>query len=673
MKKFLHELVLYFWIPIVVALVSYIFFVLNDATLGLSVLVASTVVYAMARLYYMYKKWWLWLIVALVVLGSLGIYFLRAPATTLTINNMEIAGTSMTLSEGTITINPAPQGNGQYMKNTVVTLTTEPAPGYDWIGWNGTDNDNANPTTVTMSDDKAVKVNFEVRYSLIINNQQVIGSVVSFDEGTVTVNPPPSNVDGKYSRNTTVTLTIHPNADYDWVSWIGTEDDSSNPTTITMNTGKQIMVTFSGRFELTINSQSVTNNILLLPEGSISINPPPGNDDKYANGTVVTLQANPYPGYGFDSWSGTDDYGSNPTTVTINDDKHVSVNWEQRYSVIINSQPLTSSMLKLTGGTITVNPAPDTGGTFDKNTKVTFTATPAAGYRFGWWGGEISGTTNTITVTVNTDKNISVVFIKTYNLTAVANPVPGGVITPASGTYDEGTSVTITAAASPGYRFGHWEGTASGYSPSVIIMMNADKTVVAVFVKTYRLTIAITPAGGGMVSPSSGTYDVGSNVTLTATPATGYRFDHWESDVSGNSTTVNVIMDNNKTVTAVFIKTYILTVTVSPAEGGYVFPGSGTRDSGSNITLTAVPATGYNFDHWEGAVSGNSTSVTITMDANKSVTAVFVSTETLALAPSPMESKPLSNTGVNDEGIVAAIITATNNSKNIASLYVRPL
>lgn len=638
MKKFLHELVLYFWIPIIVALVSYIFFELKDYTLGLSVLVGSTVIYAMIRLYFMYKKWWMWLIVGLVFLGSLGIFFLRTPAFTLTINDMTLSGSTLTLPEGTVTVNPSPESNGQYKKNTVVILTAEPGQGYDWTGWNGTDNNNTNPTTITISEDKAVRVSFGLRYSLIINNQQVLGSIVSFNEGTVTIDPAPSNFDGKYSRNTKITLTVHANAGYDWVSWTGTENDTSNPTTITMNTGKQIAVSFSGRFELTINGQSVTNNILLLPEGSISINPSPGSDGKYANGTTVTLQAVPYPGYGFESWSGTSNYAANPTTILINGDKHLSVNWEQRYSVIINSQPLTKALLQFTGGTVTVNPAPDASGTYAKNTKITLTSIPAAGYRFGWWGGEISGTVNTIMVTVNSDKNISVVFVKTYNLIATANPVSGGLISPSSGTYDEGTSVTVTVTAAVGYRFSHWEGSASGSSTSITITMNADKNLIAVFIKTYKLTVSVEPLGGGAITPGSGTYDISSNLTLIAVPSTGYRFGHWEGDVSGNTTTVNVIMNNNKTATAVFIKTYTLTVTTSPTEGGYVFPGSGIYDTGTTVILTAVPATGYTFNHWEGAVSGNTTSVTITMNADKSVTAVFiVSTGTLSATSNTTE------------------------------------
>ena len=379
LNKFFHELLLYFWIPLIVALVSYIFFELRDPTLGISVLIGSTAVYAMARLYVTYKKWWLLLIALVVVLGLVGIYFLRVPAVSLTINDMEVTGTTLNLPEGTITINPAPQGNGQYTKNMVVTLTAEPAAGYDWISWNGTDNDGTNPTTVTMSDDKDIHVTFETRCSLIINNQQVIGSVVSFTEGSVTVNPPPSSADGKYPSGTRVTLTVQTNPGYTWVRWTGTDNDYANPTTITMDSGKQITLLFSERYELTINGQTVTSNIIFFVEGSVFIEPAPGIDGKYALNTMVTLTANPNPGYSWQSWSGTNDYASNPTTVLMNSDKHISVNWGEAFSVTINSQPLLGSSLSFIGGTVYADPAPMSNGTYAKNTHVTFYADTGAG------------------------------------------------------------------------------------------------------------------------------------------------------------------------------------------------------------------------------------------------------------------------------------------------------
>ena len=100
MKKFAEEVVKYFWIPVIMAVVSYIFFQLKDVMLGIIVLVALSAVYTIVRLYFVYKKWWLIIILVVVVFGSVGIYFLRAPDITLTINREEITGTTMSTADG---------------------------------------------------------------------------------------------------------------------------------------------------------------------------------------------------------------------------------------------------------------------------------------------------------------------------------------------------------------------------------------------------------------------------------------------------------------------------------------------------------------------------------------------------------------------------------------------
>jgi hypothetical protein len=78
--------------------------------------------------------------------------------------------------------------------------------------------------------------------------------------------------------------------------------------------------------------------------------------------------------------------------------------------------------------------------------------------------------------------------------------------------------------------------------------------------ETYTLTTSVGPSGSGSVSPSSGTYDVGTSVPLTATPASGYSFSHWGGDASGTSTSVTITMNSDKDVTAYFttIPTYEL-------------------------------------------------------------------------------------------------------------------
>jgi Divergent InlB B-repeat domain len=72
--------------------------------------------------------------------------------------------------------------------------------------------------------------------------------------------------------------------------------------------------------------------------------------------------------------------------------------------------------------------------------------------------------------------------------------------------------------------------------------------------QTYNLTTAVAPAGGGTIVPSAGvhSYSADSGVDVTATPASGYVFDHWSGACTG-SDACSVTMDANKTVTANFV------------------------------------------------------------------------------------------------------------------------
>jgi len=71
-------------------------------------------------------------------------------------------------------------------------------------------------------------------------------------------------------------------------------------------------------------------------------------------------------------------------------------------------------------------------------------------------------------------------------------------------------------------------------------------------------------------------------------------------------------------------ETFELSTLVSPARSGTVNPSSGSYDSSTGVTLTAMPASDYyEFDYWSGDASGTSQTITITMDSNKSVVANF--------------------------------------------------
>ena len=658
MKKFVKEIFTYFGIPLIIALVSYMFFQLHDILLGVVTLIVLSAVYATIQLYFTHRKWWLGLVLAGLALGYLAFFLLRAPTITLTVNGQEVRASSVTLSSGSILVSPSPQSNGEYSKNTVITLTASPAEGYDWKGWTGTDDNTANPTIVTMNKDKHVTAVFERRYSLIINNQQVIGSLVSFNEGSVLVSPAPEG-DGKYTSGTVVTLKAAQSSGYDWKSWIGTDDETSNPTTVTINNDKTLTVNFVQRFSLTIGNQLVIGTSVTLDTGSVLIDPAPGGDSKYSSGIVVTLIALPNAGYDWKSWSGTANDNANPTKVIIVSDKHISVTFNPRYSLSVNNQTVTSTSVSVTGGPVSVAPAPGTDHLFTKDTVIVLTAVPSSGYRFDHWSGDASGVLTSVTVAMNGNKSVTATFIKTWTLSTSASPVTGGTVSPSNGTYDDGTSITLTASPAAGYRFDHWSDDTTGTLPTINVMMNSTKNVSANFIKTWTLATSAVPTTGGTISPAGGTYDDGTIVSLTATPASGYRFDHWNGDAAGTPATTSVTMSAERNTAATFVKIWTLNTAVDPAAGGTITPAPGTFDDGTVVSLKAVPASGYRFDHWNGDASGTTATISVTMTGNKSVTAAFIKIYTLTAIVNPAAGGTIAPAGTTYDSGTIVTLTAT--------------
>ena len=85
-------------------------------------------------------------------------------------------------------------------------------------------------------------------------------------------------------------------------------------------------------------------------------------------------------------------------------------------------------------------------------------------------------------------------------------------------------------------------------------------------------------------------------------------------------------MDGPKSVTASFTQDqYTLGINVSPSGVALVSksPDTVTYVYGDVVTLTAAPNPGYTFSGWSGDVSGTASSVTVTMNGNKTGTATF--------------------------------------------------
>jgi len=140
---------------------------------------------------------------------------------------------------------------------------------------------------------------------------------------------------------------------------------------------------------------------------------------------------------------------------------------------------------------------------------------------------------------------------------------------------------------------------------------------------------------------TSSSFNAGENVTLSASAGDGYEFHGWKGDCVGNSLTCILIMDRTKHVVAEFgpplPNENLLTVNTIGSGVGIISSSPSGIDcgnncsagfsSGSTVTLTANPDSGYVFGGWSGACSGSSTTCTVTMNTSKTVTAQFIDGE----------------------------------------------
>jgi len=145
----------------------------------------------------------------------------------------------------------------------------------------------------------------------------------------------------------------------------------------------------------------------------------------------------------------------------------------------------------------------------------------------------------------------------------------------------------------------------------------APNTPPTQIVKQYALTAN---AGDGGSVTGGGTFASGTQVSLTATPSSGYSFSGWSNGSTTNPLTIT--LNSNTTITAnfqVIVNSYTLTVTAG--EGGSVSTEGGEYEEGTEVTISANADYGYEFIGW----SDGETSIerVITISSETSISANF--------------------------------------------------
>ena len=265
------------------------------------------------------------------------------------------------------------------------------------------------------------------------------------------------------------------------------------------------------------------------------------------------------------------------------------------------------------------------GGQYNAGAPCTLTATPNSGYQFQSWkkNGTVVSTNATYTFTVVENATYTAYFgeipINYYTISTTVNPTGAGTVT-GGGTFQEGSSITLTATANSGYTFDHWQDGNTDNPRTITVTQNATYT--AYFTQDeYTINVYASPSNGGSVT-GGGTYHYGETITLTATPNSGFEFAGWDDGISTNPRTITVT--GNANYTAIFNEVgatyYTVNTSVSPAGAGSV-TGGGTFEEGTVIVLEAVANMGYTFSHWNDGNTSNPRTVTVT--GNISFTAYF--------------------------------------------------
>ncbi|MEM4619284.1 MAG: CARDB domain-containing protein [Desulfurococcaceae archaeon] len=146
----------------------------------------------------------------------------------------------------------------------------------------------------------------------------------------------------------------------------------------------------------------------------------------------------------------------------------------------------------------------------------------------------------------------------------------------------------VSAGASKRYVWVSTSGLSDARS-GLIIVPSGGGSITASYKTQYYLTIQASPSDGGSVSPSSGWYDAGSLILISATPSPGWTFERWigygNGSYSGTRSSVNIIINEPIIEIAYF---YTFSISVLPTNGSIIHG----RSISTIITVTLIG--GYN-------------------------------------------------------------------------------
>ncbi|MDB4426074.1 hypothetical protein N9281_01325, partial [bacterium] len=528
-------------------------------------------------------------------------------------------------------------GADTYALGAEAVLTATPSAGYVFVSWNGDSTATDNPLTITMDSDQSIGATF----------------------GQDTRDP---DEDGLSNYQEIVVLGTDPN----------NEDSDSDGYGDGQERGEGTDPNQAGSYP------QRTLTVLDVENGSVS------GGGSYALGVTTTLTATPAIGYVFISWNSAI---KNPLTVTMDANKSISAIFEpdtrdpdgdglSNYQelVLFGTDPAVSDSdgdgfsdgqeqgeetdpneaESFPTRVLTINDSANGtfigGGVYQLGVTATLEAIPDEGYLFGGWDGEVIGESNPLGITMLVNQSI------------------GATFEPDTRDFDEDGLSNYEEVVVLGTDPADFDSDDDGYSDGQEKDEETDPNEPGSF---PTRSLATERVNNGSIS-GSGTYALGEEVVVTATPAPGFIFSWWSGNASGSVNPLAVIMTSNLSIGAAFVPDNrdsdgdglsnfselkihntdpnnpdsdgdgfndgleiseqtnpnissifpTRTIGIKDSSNGFI-EGEGTYPLGSTIAVTAVPSSGYLFSTWVGDVVGTENPLSIKISANLDIKANF--------------------------------------------------
>ena len=259
--------------------------------------------------------------------------------------------------------------------------------------------------TVTISGDTRV-------YTANFVRQHKVQTLVSPPQGgTVTLDP--VSPDGFYTEGSSIFISATPAQGFSFLDWSVRPSRSLNPKSFTVTAAVTVLASFASRPVTTLTSSPVGRTITVDgTQYTTPVNFAWVQGERH-NVSVDTPTDN-FQKFRFTGWA---DGAQDSRTITASGEATTyTANYVTQYQLTTQSNSRLNSL--------SVSPTAD-NGYFDEGTTVQLTATPPIGTVFYGWSGDVRGSSNPISITMDEQKFINATFASRARAVAVIGSATG--------------------------------------------------------------------------------------------------------------------------------------------------------------------------------------------------------------------------------------------------------